>query len=124
MDGNIINSRRIDKQKEFEPTYTKMIIHPEEGEEFRLNTQDESLYAVIKRNGVVVDISLEDAKNQNDGIYSIDYTPSLNYNYTPINSTIRVKAVIRRFGPVQTNPYISSIKVRKYGGDLLWMETL
>ena len=87
-------------------------------------TQDESLYAVIKRNGVVVDISLEDAKNQNDGIYSIDYTPSLNYNYTPINSTIRVKAVIRRFGPVQTNPYISSIKVRKYGGDLLWMETL
>lgn len=38
MDGNIINSRRIDKQKEFEPTYTKMIIHPEEGEEFRLNT--------------------------------------------------------------------------------------
>ena len=87
-------------------------------------TQDESLYAVIKRNGVVVDISLEYAKNQNDGIYSIDYTPSLNYNYTPINSTIRVKAVIRRFGPVQTNPYISSIKVRKYGGDLLWMETL
>ena len=86
--------------------------------------QDESQHTVIKRNGVAVNISLEDAKNQIDGTYSIDYTPSLNYNYTPINTTIRVKTVIRRFGPVQTNPYINSIKVRKYGGDLLWMETV
>lgn len=86
--------------------------------------QDESQYTVIKRNGVAVNISLEDAKNQFDGTYSIDYMPSLNYNYTPINTTIRVKTVIRRFGPVQTNPYINSIKVRKYGGDLLWMETV
>ena len=86
--------------------------------------QDESDYEVIKKDGVVVDISLEDAKNQMDGQYSIDYYPSLKYNYTPINSTIKIKTVIRRFGPVQTNPFINSIKVRKYGGELLWMETV
>lgn len=87
-------------------------------------TLDDSQYMVIKRNGVVANISLEDAKHQTDGIYSMDYYPALKYNYTPINNTIRVKALIRRFGTVQTNPYINSIKVRKYGGDLLWMETV
>lgn len=37
MDGNSINARRIDKQKEFVPIYNKVQLHPEEGEEFVLN---------------------------------------------------------------------------------------
>ena len=37
MDGKTLESRRIDKQKEFEPTYKQVYIHPEEGEDFRLN---------------------------------------------------------------------------------------
>lgn len=37
MDGKTLESRRVDKQKEFEPTYKQMFIHPEEGEDFRLN---------------------------------------------------------------------------------------
>jgi hypothetical protein len=86
--------------------------------------QDESLFTVIKKDGMTVKISLEDAKAQSMGRYSADYTPALEYNYTPINSTIRVKAIIRRYGATETTPYIKNIKIRKYGGELLWMEQL
>lgn len=86
--------------------------------------QDESTHTTIKKDGTVVDISLEDAQKQFIGRYSADYLPESKYSYTPINSMIRVKATMRKFGKLEATPYINSIKVRKYGGDLLWMEKL
>ena len=86
--------------------------------------RDESEYIAIKKDGAVIDISLEDAQSQLTGRYSADYYPEQKYSYTPINSMIRIKATMRKFGPVEATPYINSIKVRKYGGDLLWMEKL
>ncbi|MGL5506878.1 MAG: hypothetical protein ACRDB0_03135, partial [Paraclostridium sp.] len=99
MDGDVdvpimpIGTKHIENERIFKTLSTRF-------------DMSESSYTVIKRNGVVANISLEDAKNQIDGIYSMDYIPGLKYNYTPINNTIRIKATIRRFGTVQTNPYI------------------
>lgn len=81
---------------------------------------------VIKNNGYIVDISLEDALNQITGNYSVDYHPDFDtcYSYTPINNNIRIKAIIRRFNDFAEMPYIKSIKVRKFGGAAPWIETL
>lgn len=86
--------------------------------------QDESNAYVIKKNGLVVEISLDDAKTQLIDRYTIDYFPKESFNYTPINNSIKVKAVIRKFGTTEKVPYVESIKIRKYGGELLWMEKL
>lgn len=77
---------------------------------------------VIKKDGQIINMSYEDAKNMFDGKYTITYKPgTLNYAYTPINNDIRIKCYIRYFGPnLQRIPYIKSISIRKYGEDALW----
>lgn len=76
----------------------------------------------IKKDGINVPISLEDAKVQYDGRYSADYLPIFEYyKYTPLNNTIRIKAIIRTFGDtISTIPYIKNINIRKFGGNTLW----
>lgn len=85
---------------------------------------DESTYYVIKKNGLVTEISLDDAKTQLVDKFTIDYFPAEAYKYTPLNSAIKIKATIRTFGRTAEVPYVETIKVRKYGGNLLWMEKL
>lgn len=76
----------------------------------------------IKKDGLTIDATLEDVIDQYDAIYSASYQPTTDcYKYTPINDTVRVKAVIRVFGSnIDTIPYIKSINIRKYGGATLW----
>lgn len=74
----------------------------------------------IKKDGLLTNISLDDAKNQILSRFSADYVPTLKFNYTPINSNIRIKAIIRNFSNKMDNSYISLIKIRKYGGEALW----
>lgn len=82
---------------------------------------DESLDYIIKKNGVTTNISLDDAKLQYRDRYSIDYYPSMNYNYTPMNSSVKVKAVMRTYGKyIEQTPEIKKINIRKYGGGNLW----
>lgn len=80
--------------------------------------QDYSLAMTIKKNGITTDISLDDAKTQLLSRFSVDYFPEENYNYTPINSSIRIKAVIRSYKNTTNNSYLKAIKIRKYGGDV------
>lgn len=84
--------------------------------------QDESESYVIKKDGMVADISLDDAKLQILNRFSVDYFPEEKYNYTPINSNIRIKAVIRGYENTINQSYIRSIKIRKYGGDTPWTD--
>lgn len=81
-------------------------------------TQDSSLAHTIKKDGMTIDISLDDAKSQLLNRFSIDYFPEKKYNYTPINSNIKIKATIRNFSNSINNSYIRTIKIRKYGGDV------
>lgn len=89
-------------------------------------TVDGDLYALgimkVKRDGLAIDSTLENIITQYDAKYSVSYQPTLDcYNYTPINDSIRIKAIIRIYGStVDTIPYIKSINVRKYGGSTLW----
>ena len=119
LDGDVekyimpINSTFIDNEK----------IFPENNLRF---TVDYDIYGdglkQIKKDGINVQISLDDAKLQYDGRYSADYLPVYEYyKYTPINSSIRIKAVMRTFGNIiPVVPYIKNINIRKYGGSTLW----
>lgn len=76
----------------------------------------------IKKDGLLTNISLDDAKSQILSRFSADYLTSFKYNYTPINSNIRIKAIIRKYSNKMDNSYISLIKIRKYGGEALWTD--
>lgn len=84
--------------------------------------QDRSNTVVIKKDGITTDISLDDAKSQVLSRFSADYFPEENYNYKPINSNIKIKAVIRSYTRSVNNSYLKAIKVRKYGGDVPWTD--
>lgn len=80
---------------------------------------------IIKKNGARIDTSYIDAKAQaleSNDRYSISYKTGMDYyNYKPLNKTIKVKCYIRTFGKVKNIPYISSIAIRKYGEESLWI---
>lgn len=77
---------------------------------------------VIKKDGLLTDISLDDAKKQILSRFSVDYISAFKYNYTPINSNLRVKVIIRKFSNKMDNSYVDLIKIRKYGGEALWTD--
>ena len=80
----------------------------------------------IRKNGYVVNMALDDAMKQISGEYSVDYTPSKEscYSYTPMNTSVKIKAVLRRYNDFAEMPYINSIKIRKFGGAAPWIEGL
>lgn len=85
--------------------------------------QDNSLETVIKKNGIITDITLDDAKLQVLSRFSVNYFPQKKYNYNPINSSIKIKAVIRTYNKTDIdNSYLKAIKIRKYGGDVPWTD--
>ena len=87
----------------------------------RFELDNTELFA-IKKDGLTTDMSLDDAKLQVLSRFSIDYYPEFKYNYTPINSNIRIKAVIRKFNKDIDTSYIRHLKIRKYGGDTPWTD--
>lgn len=80
----------------------------------------------IRKDGYVINMSLDDAISQMTGNYSVDYTPNATtcYSYTPINTSIKVKAILRKYNDFAEMPYIESIKIRKFGGAAPWIEEL
>jgi hypothetical protein len=84
--------------------------------------QDYTELFSIKKDGLTTDISLDDAKLQVLSRFSIDYYPEFKYNYTPINSNIRIKAIMRKFNKDIDTSYIRHLKIRKYGGDTPWTD--
>ena len=89
-------------------------------------TVDDDLYSegifAIKKNGLVINSTIDEIKDLYDADYCVSYQPIKEvYSYTPINNSIRVKAIIRIFGDtLDTIPYIKTISIRKYGGTTLW----
>ena len=80
---------------------------------------------IIKKNGALITTSYIDAKTQaleSNDRFSVTYRSTSDfYDYTPLNKTIRIKCYIRTFGQVKNVPYISSISIRKYGEESLWI---
>ena len=85
--------------------------------------QDYSTETIIKKDGVITDITLDDAKLQMLSRFSVDYFPQHKYNYNPINSSIKIKATIRTYNKDSIDKsYLKAIKIRKYGGDVPWTD--
>ena len=80
---------------------------------------------VVKKDGMVINESFDSVigKKELDGRYSITYQPlKVNYDYTPINTEIRIKAYVRTYSKnAKTSPSIEMITIRKYGEDTVWI---
>jgi len=86
---------------------------------------DSSQPYYIYKNNVPIDILIEDAISKNDGnIYTISYTPKDADEYNPINTNIKVKAILRLYDEAADFPLIESIDIRKYGGEMVWIDSL
>ena len=100
-------------------------IFPETDLRFKI---DDDLYSEgvmkIKKDGMAINTSLSNVIDQYDGVYCVSYQQDPNvYSYTPINDSIKIKAVIRYYGnTLDIIPYINSINIRKYGGGTLWTQ--
>ena len=80
---------------------------------------------VIKQNGLIITgnyVEAKDkAKNTTDR-YCVTYKTSVDsYDYKPLNDTIQIKCYIRTYGNVKKVPYITSITIKKYGEESLWI---
>jgi hypothetical protein len=73
----------------------------------------------IKRNGMIIDITLDKAMQSTDALYTISYTPVLSFNYKPINNSVKIKAVLRVYDKDANSPYVTKMKIRKFGGGTL-----
>jgi hypothetical protein len=82
---------------------------------------DNNKEVIIKKNGQIVNTSLYEAINTNDNnLWTVSYTPIRNNIDNLYNETIKVKVIIRNYN-AKKNTYIKNIKVRKYGGNNLWI---
>lgn len=78
----------------------------------------------IKKNGMSTNITIDQAIKSNNGLYTISYSPVNAYNYAPISTTIKVKVIIRLYDKTAAVPYITKMKIRKYGGNALWKDDI
>lgn len=100
-------------------------IFPENDLRFIVNTTYDSQGVMkIKKDGMAIDSTINNVIDQYDATYSVSYQPvNTVYSYTPINDSIRIKAIVRYYGDiVDTIPYIQAINIRKYGGNTLWTQ--
>jgi hypothetical protein len=74
----------------------------------------------IKRNGVLTPLTIDNAIQLNDAIYTVSYTPLNPYNCKPINSSVKIKIIERLYEENANAPYVAKMRIRKYGGDTLW----
>lgn len=80
---------------------------------------------IIKRNGDIVKITLQEAinKNEQDAVYTVSYTPIMNQINSLNNNDIKIKAIIRNYDK-DFNSFIKSISIKKYGGGKLWIDKI
>jgi hypothetical protein len=83
---------------------------------------DKSQPIIIKKDGEVSSLTLEVALKNNDGVYTVSYSPLNAYKYKPLTNAIKVKVILRLYGNTKATPTVSKIKIRKHGGNLLWQD--
>lgn len=87
----------------------------------RFTIEDISSIKMYK-NSVPSKISLNEAINNSEEGYTVSYIPKAATSITNIlSNTIKVKAIIRCYDKNYV-PFIKSIRIKKYGGDTLWID--
>lgn len=77
---------------------------------------------VIKKNLEKTNLTLQEAINIDDkNTYTISYTPIVNTISNSLNEDIKLKAVLRSYDTT-FNTFIRTLKIKKYGGNNLWIE--
>lgn len=85
-------------------------------------TIDETKPVEIKKDGAVVNITLEEAKRKDDGIYTITYNPvKESKKYLPTQNTILVKAILRSYDKLKAPAKIRRIRIKRYGDKKIWI---
>lgn len=76
----------------------------------------------IKKNGVVVDVSLEQAINSNEDGYTVSYSPLDAHDLIVKNQVVKVKAILRTYNKNTEAPFIKRLAIKKYGRNSLWKD--
>lgn len=85
-------------------------------------TVDDITSIKMYKNSVPSKTSLNEAINNTEEGYTVTYTPKSATSITStLNDTIKVKAIIRCYDKNYI-PFIKSIRIKKYGGDTLWID--
>lgn len=84
---------------------------------FSVDTEES---VIIKKNGVKVDITMEQAVDSNDAGYTATYYPLDAYNKKTSNEEIKVKAILRTYDVNGDAPVVKNIAIRKYGRSSVW----
>ena len=79
---------------------------------------------VIKKNGSIVDTSIEQAIDSNEDGYTVSYVPLDAHNLRVKNYSVRIKAILRTYNKNSEAPHIKNIAIRKYGRSALWNKVL
>ena len=77
----------------------------------------------IKKNGVVVDVSLEQAINSNEDGYTVSYSPLDAHDLIVKNDVVKVKAILRTYNKNTEAPSIKRLAIKKYGRNSLWKDS-
>lgn len=76
----------------------------------------------IKKNGVIVDVSLEQAINSNEDGYTVSYSPLDAHDLIVKNDVIKIKAILRTYNKNNEAPFIKRLAIKKYGRNSLWKD--
>lgn len=79
---------------------------------------------VIKKNGTIVDVTLDHAINTNEDGYTVSYTPLNAYNLSLNNDNIKLKIIMRIYNTDATMPIIKKMSIRQFGGDSTWSNNI
>lgn len=110
--------------KEILPIGTDVVIN--EKIFFGLRTRfsiDNTKSIIVKKDGNIVDISLDTAIEQNDTGYTVSYNPLDAHNIKTTNSSIMVKVIIRTYDKNARPPFVKSLAIKKYGRTSLWNDS-
>lgn len=81
---------------------------------------DSTKNIIIKENGIISSLSLEEVYNSEKTNLTITYTPINSYSVKTENHSIKIKAILRLYDNNTAAPYIKEIAIKKFGGSTLW----
>ena len=70
---------------------------------------------VVKKGGEVTSLSISEAINKKDAVYTVDYVAANGSCYEPAGKNVGLKVVLRRYKDTAPSPRVISILMRQWG---------
>ena len=81
---------------------------------------DESENIIIKKDGAIVDLTLNQAIANSSNCYTVSYLPANAYNIRTTSDSIQVKAILRAANSNSESPIVKNIAIKKFGRSSAW----